>query len=84
MDENSGTKSSFQKKVEECRAVGVLHFKCAEFEFTLDPNWEPPKEEVPVTPVDTTPQIQQGKRGKDGLTAAEQMENYCVVLDAKE
>lgn len=83
-------------KAAECRAAGIIQFKgslwngredcVAEvIEFTLDPNWEPPApppEEV--KDVDNTPETGQGvKRGKDGLTPQEQLDNYGVVLDAK-
>lgn len=83
-------------KAAECRAAGVLQYKgylvvdpsgsWQIVEFTLDPNWEPPKpppEEV--KDVDNTPETGQGvKRGKDGLTPQEQLDNYGVVLDAQE
>ena len=99
-DASSGKKTPtpLQMKAEECRSVGIVHFKgdisvlpsgfgaMTHVEFTLDPNWEPPApppEEV--KDVDNTPETGQGvKRGKDGLTPQEQLDNYGVVLDAQE
>lgn len=70
---------TFEQAVKECRRLGVLTFKCSEFEFVLG--------EVPITDLavdKSVEKVKSGKRGKDGYTADEQREVYGVVIDAEE
>lgn len=71
---------SFEQAVKECRRLGVLQFKCADFEFVIGP------EPTPVEAVDNNSEKvkSQKKRGKDGKTADEQRDIYGVVIDAEE
>lgn len=70
---------TFEEAVKECRRLGVLTFKCAEFEFVLG--------DAPIADesVDKSAEkVKSGKRGKDGYTADEQLEVYGRVIDAEE
>lgn len=72
---------SFEQAVKECRRLGVLQFKCPEFEFVVGP------EPAPAEAVDNNSEKVKSpakKRGKDGYTAEEQREVYGVVIDAEE
>ena len=70
---------TFEEAVRECRRLGVAQFKCAEFEFILGP--EPIAAESVDKPVE---KVKSGKVGRDGYTAAEQLEIYGRVVDAEE
>lgn len=70
---------NFEETVKSCRRLGVMQFKCPEFEFVLggDP-------EVVEVVDKTVEKVKSGKRGRDGLTAEEQIEVYGRVIDAEE
>lgn len=70
---------NFEDTVKACRRLGVAHFKCPEFEFVLG------EEPIAAVSVDKTEEkVKSGKRGKDGLNAAEQLETYGRVMDAED
>ena len=76
MEENGGTKNILSL-IDDLRARGVLYFKQGDLEINLGPL--PEKDEPAVdNPAKT------GKRGKDGLTADQQLETYGRVMDAEE
>lgn len=80
MDESSGKMPNLTL-ISELRKLGVVRYKDCEVEVELGPLPDPEE----VTPVDTTPKIGEApKLGKDGLTAAQQLENYGAIIDAKE
>lgn len=64
------TQTEIQTLVEWLRGNGVRHFKSADLELVIDPL--PEKEDEPA--VDNPAKT--GKRGKDGYTAEEQIQNY--------
>lgn len=70
---------NFEDTVRACRRLGVLQFKCPEFEFVL--GGDPESVAAVDKPVE---KVKSGKRGKDRLTAEEQVELYGRVLDAEE
>jgi hypothetical protein len=81
MDE-SGGKTSTLSLISELRKLGVTKYKDANVEVELGAL---PEIEEPVNPVDKSPKIGEApKLGKDGLTAAQQLETYGAVIDAKE
>lgn len=66
--------------IDELRKRGVLHYKAGDVEIVLGP-LPVPEEPEESEAVDNSPK--EGKVGKDGLTAAEQLEAYGRVYDAK-
>lgn len=76
MEENGGTKNILTL-IDDLRERGVLYFRQGDLEINLGPL--PEKEEPEV---DNTAKT--GKRGKDGLTADQQLETYGRVMDAEE
>lgn len=69
--------------VEMCRRLGILTLKHGDFEIGLDPRGapvnEPDKEDVKG--VDNSQPVREVKRGRDGLTAAQQLEVHGRIVD---
>lgn len=82
---------TLEEVVKKCRELGISRYRGVvsegEVEFELGPapaaqfegEFKVPVVDNPVESVKSAP-----KRGKDGLTAAEQYEIYGVVIDAEE
>jgi|LakMenEpi03Aug12_release.lakeMendotaPanAssembly.Ray.scaffolds.fasta_scaffold73140_2 hypothetical protein len=84
---------TLDEAVKKCRELGITKFRgdttTGPVEFELGPAPAPAaqvEEEFKVPEVDNPVQSVKSapKRGKDGLTAAEQLEIYGVVIDAEE
>ena len=65
--------------IDELRARGVTYYKNGDVELHLGPVVEKDDPEV-----DNPAKLGKGKVGKDGLTAAQQVENYGRVFDAED
>lgn len=90
---------TLEEAVKKCRELGLVRFRGhvsthpsdglsshVEVEFDLGPAPAQVESEFKVPEVDNPVESVKSakKRGKDGLTAAEQFEIYGVVIDAEE
>ena len=66
--------------IDALRARGVTYYKNGEVELHLGPLAT--EEDAPE--VDKPAKLGKGRLGKDGLTAAQQLENYGIVYDAED
>ena len=82
-DESGGRKTAeILTLIDALRKLGVTRFSDGTLSIDLGPL---PEVEEPVKPVDNDPKNREApKRGKDKLTAQEQLDNYGVILDATE
>jgi hypothetical protein len=70
---------SLTELIDFLRTRGITRYRTPELE--LDLGAVPEKEDPEV---DNPAKLVKGKLGKDGLTAAQQLENYGVVYDAED
>lgn len=63
------------------RVLGVTRYKTPELELELG---EAPEQAIIEPALDKPLEVKESRKGKDGLTASEQVEMYGRVLDAGE
>lgn len=63
------------------RAIGVVRYKTPTIELELG---EVPQQAIIEPALDKPLEVKESRKGKDGLTASEQVEMYGRILDAGE